>query len=222
MIFRNHTKLQLPLSLSNRAKHNNWDQTIWLLPVINIKVNITSSILITIAMTNVVMAQVIPVRLTEEDFQLYYNGCCNATFWPLFHSMPDRWVAVVFDQRGHPIPSKIPVNAFGKVSVEGLWNVPIRRLNQRFPRCAEITKNPHQGCLWRGVLGGVQASLIIILSIHISNLQESKWKICWRNPEGIEGNGKGNPYFLSTVGSMGEICCQIDADFFLLLQGCHM
>jgi len=38
--------------------------------------------------------QVIPVRLTEEDFQLYYNGCCNATFWPLFHSMPDR---AVFD-----------------------------------------------------------------------------------------------------------------------------
>ena len=22
----------------------------------------------------------------------YYNGCCNATFWPLFHSMPDRAV----------------------------------------------------------------------------------------------------------------------------------
>ena len=43
-------------------------------------------------MTNVVMAQVIPVRLTEEDFQLYYNGCCNATFWPLLHSMPDRAV----------------------------------------------------------------------------------------------------------------------------------
>jgi len=39
--------------------------------------------------------QVIPVRLTEEDFQLYYNGCCNATFWPLFHSMPDR---AVFDE----------------------------------------------------------------------------------------------------------------------------
>ena len=117
------------------------------------------------------------------------------------------------------IPSKIPVNAFGKVSVEGLWNVPIRRLNQRFPRCAEITKNPHQGCLWRGVLGGVQASLIIILSIHISNLQESKWKICWRNPEGIEGNGKGNPYSLSTVGSMGEICCKLMLIFFFFLRG---
>ena len=37
----------------------------------------------------------IPVRLTEEDFQLYYNGCCNATFWPLFHSMPDRWDIII-------------------------------------------------------------------------------------------------------------------------------
>ena len=83
--------------------------------VINIKVNITSSILIIIAMTNVVMAQVIPVRLTEEDFQLYYNGCCNATFWPLFHSMPDRWVTVVFDHRGHPVqnPSQGFRNSIG-------------------------------------------------------------------------------------------------------------
>lgn len=23
-------------------------------------------------------------------FDSYYNGCCNGTFWPLFHSMPDR------------------------------------------------------------------------------------------------------------------------------------
>ena len=35
------------------------------------------------------------MRLTEEDFQLYYNGCCNATFWPLFHSMPDRWDIII-------------------------------------------------------------------------------------------------------------------------------
>ncbi|XP_063243499.1 uncharacterized protein LOC134542860 isoform X2 [Bacillus rossius redtenbacheri] len=25
-------------------------------------------------------------------FDDYYNGCCNGTFWPLFHSMPDRAV----------------------------------------------------------------------------------------------------------------------------------
>ena len=40
--------------------------------------------------------QVLPVSLNEEDHELYYNGCCNATFWPLFHSMPDR---AVFDEK---------------------------------------------------------------------------------------------------------------------------
>uniref|UniRef100_A0A6A7FPD3 Alpha,alpha-trehalose-phosphate synthase [UDP-forming]-like n=2 Tax=Hirondellea gigas TaxID=1518452 RepID=A0A6A7FPD3_9CRUS len=34
--------------------------------------------------------QVIPVNLPRDQFNAYYNGCCNATFWPLFHSMPDR------------------------------------------------------------------------------------------------------------------------------------
>lgn len=31
-----------------------------------------------------------PVNLDRNDYELYYNGCCNETFWPLFHSMPDR------------------------------------------------------------------------------------------------------------------------------------
>ncbi|XP_018007795.1 alpha,alpha-trehalose-phosphate synthase [UDP-forming] [Hyalella azteca] len=34
--------------------------------------------------------QVIPVMLPRQLFDDYYNGCCNACFWPLFHSMPDR------------------------------------------------------------------------------------------------------------------------------------
>ena len=34
-----------------------------------------------------------PVRLESGSvFDSYYNGCCNATFWPLFHSMPDKAV----------------------------------------------------------------------------------------------------------------------------------
>ena len=28
--------------------------------------------------------------MDKETFDGYYNGCCNGTFWPLFHSMPDR------------------------------------------------------------------------------------------------------------------------------------
>ncbi|GLH02508.1 Trehalose-6-phosphate synthase [Gryllus bimaculatus] len=33
-----------------------------------------------------------PVHINADVFDSYYNGCCNGTFWPLFHSMPDRAV----------------------------------------------------------------------------------------------------------------------------------
>ena len=46
------------------------------------------------------------MSLNEEDYELYYNGCCNGTFWPLFHSMPDRaifnedyWTAYRYTQK---------------------------------------------------------------------------------------------------------------------------
>jgi hypothetical protein len=35
---------------------------------------------------------VIAVHIPEREFDDFYNGCCNGTFWPLFHSMPDRAV----------------------------------------------------------------------------------------------------------------------------------
>lgn len=34
--------------------------------------------------------QVIPMNIDKETYCLYYNSCCNAAFWPLFHSMSDR------------------------------------------------------------------------------------------------------------------------------------
>lgn len=34
--------------------------------------------------------QVVPVHCDRLLFDQFYNGCCNGTFWPLFHSMPDR------------------------------------------------------------------------------------------------------------------------------------
>jgi len=38
-------------------------------------------------------SQTRPVLIPDSGmFDRYYNGCCNATFWPLFHSMPDRTV----------------------------------------------------------------------------------------------------------------------------------
>ncbi|XP_021947328.1 alpha,alpha-trehalose-phosphate synthase [UDP-forming] isoform X2 [Folsomia candida] len=36
--------------------------------------------------------QIVPVLLDQTTFNSYYNGCCNGTFWPLFHSMSDRAV----------------------------------------------------------------------------------------------------------------------------------
>lgn len=38
--------------------------------------------------------QVVAVTVQPALFDSYYNGCCNGTFWPLFHSMPDRAVFV--------------------------------------------------------------------------------------------------------------------------------
>ena len=32
----------------------------------------------------------VAVNIEKNVFDSYYNGCCNGTFWPLFHSMPDR------------------------------------------------------------------------------------------------------------------------------------
>ncbi|RZF33426.1 hypothetical protein LSTR_LSTR009617 [Laodelphax striatellus] len=37
-------------------------------------------------------SQVVAVQVEPQQFDSYYNGCCNRTFWPLFHSMPDRAV----------------------------------------------------------------------------------------------------------------------------------
>ena len=37
--------------------------------------------------------RIVPIAIESRAvFEDYYNGCCNATFWPLFHSMPDRAV----------------------------------------------------------------------------------------------------------------------------------
>lgn len=35
-------------------------------------------------------SKIVPIRSDPALFDSYYNGCCNGTFWPLFHSMPDR------------------------------------------------------------------------------------------------------------------------------------
>lgn len=38
--------------------------------------------------------QIVPIYAEPKLFDSYYNGCCNGTFWPLFHSMPDRAIFI--------------------------------------------------------------------------------------------------------------------------------
>ncbi|CAH1407753.1 unnamed protein product [Nezara viridula] len=37
-------------------------------------------------------SNIIPVEIDQNLMNNFYNGCCNATFWPLFHLMPDKAV----------------------------------------------------------------------------------------------------------------------------------
>ena len=48
---------------------------------------------VTLVFLGLKSCQAKPVIVPDEStFDKYYNGCCNGTFWPLFHSMPDRTV----------------------------------------------------------------------------------------------------------------------------------
>jgi len=60
--------------------------------------------------------QVLAVDVEPAQFDDYYNGCCNACFWPLFHSMPDR---AIFEQEKWE--AYIAVNEqFAKLTIEAV------------------------------------------------------------------------------------------------------
>ncbi|XP_014255923.1 alpha,alpha-trehalose-phosphate synthase [UDP-forming] [Cimex lectularius] len=59
---------------------------------------------------------IIPVALAPSMYQSYYNGCCNETFWPLFHSMPDRATFAVDYWKSYSKANKI----FAEKTFEGL------------------------------------------------------------------------------------------------------
>ncbi|XP_045768710.1 alpha,alpha-trehalose-phosphate synthase [UDP-forming] [Maniola jurtina] len=40
-------------------------------------------------------SKIVAIHAEPKLFDSYYNGCCNGTFWPLFHSMPDRATFIV-------------------------------------------------------------------------------------------------------------------------------
>ena len=44
--------------------------------------------------TGLMSDQIIPVHLSDAEHKLYYNGFCNGTLWPVFHSMPDRAIYI--------------------------------------------------------------------------------------------------------------------------------
>ncbi|CAL4094394.1 unnamed protein product [Meganyctiphanes norvegica] len=68
--------------------------------------------------------QVIPVNIESQLFDDYYNGQCNATFWPLFHSMPDR---AVFNEDKWKAYRKVN-EEFARLTV-----VAVKKLTERNP-----------------------------------------------------------------------------------------
>ncbi|MCL4131565.1 UNVERIFIED_CONTAM: hypothetical protein GTU68_007496 [Idotea baltica] len=74
-------------------------------------------------------SKVIAVDLKKEMFDKYYNGCCNACFWPLFHSMPDR---AIFE--GDKWQAYKTVNEeFARLTVQA-----VRTLKEADPNCVPL------------------------------------------------------------------------------------
>ncbi|XP_047476832.1 alpha,alpha-trehalose-phosphate synthase [UDP-forming]-like [Penaeus chinensis] len=63
--------------------------------------------------------QVKPMMSQKTLFDNYYNGCCNATFWPLFHSMPDR---AIFQQDKWEAYREVN-EQFAKLTVEAVQSL---------------------------------------------------------------------------------------------------
>lgn len=73
--------------------------------------------------------QVVCVDANPAMFDSYYNGCCNGTFWPLFHSMPSR-ASFSADDWGN----YVKVNQlFAAKTIEALERCHERNSNQGVP-----------------------------------------------------------------------------------------
>lgn len=73
--------------------------------------------------------QVMCVNLDKDDHELFYNGCCNGTFWPLFHSMPDR---AIFDE-SYWLAYKDVNEKFAQVTLNALRKTLEDRTNDQIP-----------------------------------------------------------------------------------------
>ncbi|KAF4521294.1 hypothetical protein B566_EDAN002298 [Ephemera danica] len=68
--------------------------------------------------------QVVAVQVNPEIFNSYYNGCCNGTFWPLFHSLPDKALHIAENWRAYTQVNK----EFAEKTMEAL-----RLMSERNP-----------------------------------------------------------------------------------------
>lgn len=74
-------------------------------------------------------SQVIAVYVEPQIFDSYYNGCCNGTFWPLFHSMPDRAVFSSDTWKAYTIVNK----EFAEKTINALKNLSKEDTNNGAP-----------------------------------------------------------------------------------------
>ncbi|XP_055592662.1 uncharacterized protein LOC129749877 [Uranotaenia lowii] len=76
--------------------------------------------------------QVVSVNVEPKLFDDYYNGCCNGTFWPLFHSMPGRASFCASNWRAYYAVNK----EFAAKTIHAL------------ERCIKQNKNPGIPIVW--------------------------------------------------------------------------
>ncbi|XP_055527424.1 uncharacterized protein LOC129720035 [Wyeomyia smithii] len=76
--------------------------------------------------------QVVSVNVEPKLFDSYYNGCCNGTFWPLFHSMPGRATFCANNWRAYYEVNK-------KIAAQTI---------EALERCLKQKKNPGIPIIW--------------------------------------------------------------------------
>jgi len=73
-------------------------------------------------------SQVRPVLIPcSKQFDWFYNGCCNATLWPLFHSLPDR---TLFDAQTWQAYAQIN-EVFAETTLQAVRNIRRQQENEK-------------------------------------------------------------------------------------------
>lgn len=128
--------------------------------------------------------QVKAVLVRQELFDSFYNGCCNGTFWPLFHSMPDR---AVFSSDTWKVSTPIKVAMFINLSpikfydwtyILGLSRSQ-RRVCTQDNRCLAPSSRSTAGTIrLRQRFNACSSRLDSRLSVNVSCRHDSPSKIC--------------------------------------------